>query len=51
MDNLGESIKKLLLAGVGAAAMTAEKSKEVLDELVQMMRKKSLTAEMNSKHG
>ena len=30
---LGEGIKKLLLAGIGTAAVTAEKSKEVLDEL------------------
>ena len=33
--DLGEGIKKLLLAGIGTAAMTAEKSKEVLDELVE----------------
>ena len=32
---LGEGIKKLLLAGIGTAAVTAEKSKEVLDELVK----------------
>ena len=29
---LGEGIKKILLAGIGTAAVTAEKSKEVLDE-------------------
>ena len=28
---LGENIRKLLLAGIGSAAMTAEKSKEILD--------------------
>lgn len=39
---LGENIKKLLLAGIGTAAMTAEKSKELLDELV---RKGELTVE------
>ena len=32
---LGEGIKKILLAGIGTAAVTAEKSKEVLDELVK----------------
>lgn len=42
MDNLGESIKKLLLAGVGAAVTTAEKSKEILDDLVE---KGALTVE------
>lgn len=42
MDGLGENIKKLLLAGIGAVAVTAEKSKEVLDELV---KKGELTVE------
>lgn len=32
---LGDGIKKLLLAGIGTAAVTAEKSKEILDELVE----------------
>ena len=32
---LGEGIKKILLAGIGTAAVTAEKSKEVLDELIK----------------
>ena len=32
---LGENIRKLLLAGIGSAAMTAEKSKEILDDLVK----------------
>lgn len=40
--NLGESIKKLLLAGVGAAVTTAEKSKDILDDLVE---KGALTVE------
>ena len=31
---LGDGLKKLLLAGVGTVAVTAEKSKEILDELV-----------------
>ena len=39
---LGENIRKLLLAGIGSAAMTAEKSKELLDELV---KKGELTVE------
>ena len=38
----GEGIKKILLAGIGTAAVTAEKSKEVLDELV---KKGELTVE------
>ena len=36
MDSFGENIKKLLLAGVGAVAVTAEKSKELLDEMVEI---------------
>lgn len=39
---LGEGIKKLLLAGIGTAAVTAGKSKEVLNELV---KKGELTVE------
>ena len=35
MDSFGENIKKLLLAGVGAVAVRAEKSKELLDEMVE----------------
>ena len=35
MEKLGENVKKLLLAGIGAAAVTAEKSKELLDEMVK----------------
>ena len=35
MKGLGENVKKLLLAGVGAAATTVEKSKEILDDLVE----------------
>ena len=31
---LGEGLKKILLVGIGTAAVTAEKSKEILDELV-----------------
>lgn len=33
--NLNEDLKKLLLVGIGAVATTAEKSKEVVDNLVE----------------
>lgn len=33
--NLGEELKRVVLAGVGAVAMTAEKSKELVDALVE----------------
>ncbi|MDD3221337.1 MAG: hypothetical protein EOM34_06460 [Clostridia bacterium] len=42
MDGLGESVKKLLLAGIGAVALTTEKSKDLLDEMV---KKGELTVE------
>lgn len=42
MDGLGENLKKVMLAGVGAVAVTAEKSKELLDE---MEKKGELTVE------
>lgn len=42
MERLGENLKKLLLAGIGTAAVTAEKSKEILDDLV---KKGELTVE------
>lgn len=42
MEGFGEGIKKLLLAGIGTVAVTAEKSKEVLDDLV---KKGELTVE------
>ena len=42
MEKLGESLKKLLLIGIGTAAVTAEKFKEVLDDLV---KKGELTVE------
>ena len=35
MEQLGESIRKLILAGIGAAAVTKEKSEAVLQELVK----------------
>lgn len=34
MSDLSEELKKVLLAGVGAVALTAEKSKEMIDQLV-----------------
>lgn len=40
--HLGEDMKKILLAGIGAAAVTAEKGKDVVDELV---KKGELTVE------
>lgn len=42
MENLGDSMKKILLAGIGAVAVTTEKSKEILDEMV---KKGELTVE------
>ena len=33
--DLGDGLKKLLLAGIGTVAVTAEKSKDILDELVK----------------
>jgi len=33
--DLGEELKKLVLVGIGAVAVTAEKSKEIIDELVK----------------
>lgn len=35
VSEFGEDLKKLLLAGLGAVATTAEKSKQMVDELVQ----------------
>lgn len=34
-DDLGEGVRKLFLAGVGAVAMGAEKSQEIVEELVK----------------
>lgn len=42
MDQLGEGLHKLILAGVGAAAATKEKSEVIFQELV---RKGELTVE------
>lgn len=35
METISEMMKKIMLAGIGAVATTAEKSKELLDELVE----------------
>ena len=35
MEQLGESIRRLILAGIGAAAVTKEKAEAVLQELVK----------------
>ena len=32
MDKLSDNLKKIFLAGIGAVAVTAEKSKDLLDE-------------------
>lgn len=42
MDQIGEGIRKLIMAGIGAVAVTREKSEGVLKELV---RKGELTVE------
>ncbi len=42
MDKLSDTMKKIILAGIGAAATTTEKTKEVLDDLV---KKGELTVE------
>lgn len=34
-SNIGEELKKVLLAGLGAVAVTAEKSKELVDKLAK----------------
>ena len=35
MSNLGEGLKKVVLAGIGGAAITAEKSTEIIDEMAK----------------
>ena len=40
--NLTDNLKKVILAGIGAVATTAEKSKDVLDDMV---KKGELTVE------
>ena len=42
MEKLTDNLKKVILAGIGAVAITAEKSKDVLDDMV---KKGELTVE------
>lgn len=35
MEKFSNNIKKVILAGIGAVAVTAEKSKDLLDEMVE----------------
>ena len=35
MDKIGDGLKKFLLVGIGAAAVTVEKSQQIVDELVK----------------
>ena len=35
MEKFSDNIKKIILAGIGAVAVTAEKSKDLLDEMVE----------------
>lgn len=42
MEKLEEGLKKVILAGIGAVATTAEKSKDILDDMV---KKGELTVE------
>lgn len=35
LNNLSDDLKKIFLVGVGAVAVSAEKSKDVIDELVK----------------
>lgn len=35
MNNISDDLKKVFLAGIGAVAVTAEKSKELLEELIK----------------
>lgn len=42
MNNLNDDLRKIILAGVGAVATTAEKSKDIVEQLV---KKGELTVE------
>ena len=46
MNNISDDLKKIMLAGIGAVATTAEKSKEVVDALV---KKGELTVEQGKR--
>ena len=41
-ENLGDDLKRLILAGIGAAALTSEKARQMIDEFV---KKGELTVE------
>ena len=52
--NLGEGLRKIVLAGIGALATTYEKSSEIVDELVKkgeitVEQGKALNAELKRK--
>ena len=54
MEQLGEGIRKLILAGVGAVAVTKEKSEAVVRELIKkgeltVEQGKALNAELKHK--
>ena len=44
MEKIGDGLKKFLLVGIGAAAVTVEKSQQIVDELV---KKGEITVEHN----
>ena len=46
MDQLSEGLRKLILAGIGAVAVTKEKSEGILDELVTVEQGKVLNEEL-----
>ena len=48
MERLTDGLKKILLAGIGTVAVTAEKSQEVLDEMV---KRGELTVEQGKEIG
>ena len=35
MDKIGDGLRKFLLVGIGAAAVTVEKSQQIIDDLVK----------------
>ena len=35
MEKIGDGLKKLLLVGIGAAAVTVEKSQQIVEDLVK----------------
>ena len=48
MDKLSDGLKKVLLAGIGTVAVTAEKSKEILDEILKRLVSKNIGLEVNT---